>query len=86
VLAVAPGKEDTGLVPGASVTVRLGAERRRVVSVPSDGVDSAGYALVWERDRTTLRAVTLGAQLGGGRVEVLSGLAPGERVVPAAAR
>ena len=41
-----------------------------------------GYALVWDDHRTTLRAVTLGSDLSGGRVEVVSGLAPGERVVP----
>lgn len=69
------------LMPGASVTVELGAERRRVVAMPKEAVAEDGYALVWADDRTTLRAITLGADLGGGRVEVLSGLAPGEKVV-----
>ena len=68
------------LLPGASVVVRLGADRRRVVTVPRDAV-ADGYALVLDRDRTTLRAVTLGADLANGRVEVVSGLAPGERVM-----
>lgn len=72
------------LVPGASVTVELGAERRQVVTIPADAVVEDGYALVWADRRTTLRAVTLGAELDGGRVEVVSGLAPGETVVRSA--
>ncbi len=69
------------LMPGSSVTVELGAERRQVVTMPKSAVAEEGYVLVWADDRTTLRAVTLGADLGGGRVEVVSGLAPGETVV-----
>ncbi len=42
-----------------------------------------GYALVWDSNRTTLRAVTLGGRLPGDRVEVVSGLAPGEKLVRA---
>lgn len=77
VLELAPGSR---LLPGASVTVRLGRERRRVVVVPRDIIGEDGYALVWENGRSALRAVTLGADLDGGRVEVVSGLAPGERL------
>jgi RND family efflux transporter MFP subunit len=69
------------LLPGASVTVRLGSERRRVVAVPRAAIAEEGYVLVWEHGRSALRAVTLGADLGDGRVEVVSGLAPGERLV-----
>ena len=69
------------LMPGSSVTVQLGAERRRIVAMPRDAVAEEGFALVWADGRTTLRAVTLGAEVGGGRVEVVSGLAPGETVV-----
>jgi RND family efflux transporter MFP subunit len=69
------------LVPGGSVTVRLGSQRRQVVTIPKAAVAREGYALVWDDNRTTLRAVTLGSELDGGRVEVLSGLAPGEKVV-----
>ena len=69
------------LMPGSSVTVELGAERRQVVAMPREAVAEDGYALVWADDRTTLRAITLGAELDGGRVEVVSGLAPGEKVV-----
>jgi RND family efflux transporter MFP subunit len=69
------------LIPGSSVTVRLGSEPRHVISIPRTAVDEQGYALVWSDDRTTLRALTLGTDLDGDRVEVVSGLAPGEKVV-----
>jgi RND family efflux transporter MFP subunit len=71
------------LPPGSSVTVRIGVESRRVVAVPSSAVGPEGYALVWDSNRTTLRAVTLGGRLPGDRVEVVSGLAPGEKLVRA---
>jgi len=66
------------------VAVRLGAERRRIVAIPRGAIAEAGYVLVWENGRTVLRAVTLGAELANGQVEVVSGLAPGERVVRSA--
>lgn len=68
------------LPPGSSVTVRLGSEVRRVVAVPREAIGE-GYALVWDADRTTLRQVTVGGALPGDRVEIVSGLAPGEKVV-----
>jgi hypothetical protein len=77
VLQLAPGSR---LAPGASVTVRLGAERRTVLAIPGEAVADSGYVLVWADGRTTLRAVTLGTRLPDGRVEVVGGLAPGERV------
>jgi RND family efflux transporter MFP subunit len=66
--------------PGSSVTLRIGSETRRVVAVPREAVEE-GYALVWDADRTSLRQVTVGGELPGERVEVVSGLAPGEKVV-----
>ena len=69
------------LLPGATVTVRLGSERRRVIAAPRAAIAEEGYVLVWENGRSALRAVTLGADLGDDRVEVVSGLAPGERLV-----
>ncbi len=69
------------LTPGNSVTVRLGSQRRQVVAIPRTAVAQDGYALVWADDRTTLRPLTLGSELDGDRVEVLSGLAAGEKVV-----
>ena len=59
----------------------MGTQRRRVVSIPRSAVARDGYALVWEENRTVLRPITLGVELEGGRVEVVSGLAPGEKVV-----
>jgi hypothetical protein len=52
-----------------------------VIAVPRAAIAEEGYVLVWENGRSALRAVTLGADLGDGRVEVVSGLAPGERLV-----
>jgi RND family efflux transporter MFP subunit len=72
------------LTPGSSVTVRLGAEPRQVVAVPRSAVDKDGYALVWADERATLRPLTLGSELDGDRVEVVRGLAPGERLLRAA--
>ena len=69
------------LTPGSSVTVRLGSEARHVITIPRTAVDDDGYALVWSDERTTLRALTLGTILDGDRVEVLSGLAAGEKVL-----
>jgi RND family efflux transporter MFP subunit len=69
------------LTPGSNVTVRLGLESRRVVTIPRAAVDGDGYALVRAGNKTTLRPVTLGAEIPGNRVEVVSGLAPGEQVV-----
>jgi RND family efflux transporter MFP subunit len=68
------------LVPGANVTVALGRQRRRVVAVPRAAVAPEGYAVVVENGRSTLRPVTIGADIGGGRVEIVSGLSPGERL------
>lgn len=68
------------LPPGSSVVLRIGSETRRVIAVPREAVEE-GYALVWDADRTSLRQVTVGGELPGERVEVVSGLAPGEKVV-----
>jgi RND family efflux transporter MFP subunit len=78
VLQLAPG---AGLTPGSSVTVRLGAERRRVLAIPRAAVAKDGYVLVWADRRSTLRAVTLGSDLEDDLVEVVSGLTAGEQVV-----
>jgi RND family efflux transporter MFP subunit len=68
------------LPPGSSVTLKIGSEARRVVAVPREAVGE-GYALVWDAEGTSLRQVTVGGELPGERVEVVSGLAPGEKVV-----
>jgi hypothetical protein len=51
--------------------------------LPQDAVGAEGLVLVLEEGRATSRAVTFGADLGDGRVEVVSGLSAGERVVRA---
>lgn len=77
VLRVASG---ANFLPGANVTVRLGAERRQVVTVPRELVSPEGFVLVVENGGTAVRPVTVGADVGDGRVEIVSGLTPGERV------
>ena len=69
------------LLPGSNVTVRLGTERRHVLAIPRTAVAPDGYALVWAGDRTTLRAVTLGSEIDGDRIEVVSGLSAGEKLI-----
>jgi membrane fusion protein, multidrug efflux system len=78
------GGQGNGLTPGNNVTVQLGAARRQIVAVPRTAVAQDGYALIWDNEKTILRPVTVGAELGDGRVEVLSGLAAGEKVVRSA--
>jgi len=78
VLRLARGERE--LVAGANVTVALGRQRRRVVSVSRAAIAPEGYAVVVDNGRSTLRPVTVGADIGGGRVEVVSGLSPGERL------
>jgi len=68
------------LLAGSSVTVRLGREPRRVVTAPREAIAADGYAVVVDNGRSTLRSVTVGRDVGGGRVEILSGLASGERL------
>lgn len=79
ILQLSTGQPRLG--PGTSVSVRLGSERRQVVAIPRSAVAQDGYALVWSDDHTTLRALTLGSELDGNLVEVVSGLAPGEKVL-----
>ena len=69
----------------APTWVRLGTQERRVVTVPREAVSAEGFVLVMENGRTALRPVTVGGDVGGGRVEVVSGLASGERVARTAA-
>lgn len=77
VLAVDPRG---ALRPGSAVTVRLGSAPRRVSVVPNDVISDGGYVVVLGGAQPVLRLVRVGDELPGGRREVLSGLAPGERV------
>ncbi len=79
VLKVARSRDN--LRAGANVMVRVGRERRRVVAVSREAIAPEGYALVLNNGRSTMRAVVLGSPLEDGRVEVLSGLSLGERLV-----
>ncbi len=73
-----------GLVPGAAATVVIAGKPRRVVVIPREAVGAGGVVLVAGESGAVARPVTPGAELPGGRVEVIEGLAPGERVaVPA---
>jgi len=73
----------SALLAGSTVSVRLGREPRRVVSAPREAVAADGYAIVVDNGHSTLRPVTVGRDLGGGRVEILSGLSVGERLARA---
>ena len=70
----------TSEMVGGSVTVRLGRERRRAIVVDRAAVAPDGYVVVVDGGRSTVRPVTIGRDVGGGRVEVLSGLSAGERL------
>jgi RND family efflux transporter MFP subunit len=74
---VRPGGQ---LLAGSSVTLKLGHEPRRVVSAPREAIAADGYVVVIDGGRSTLRPVTVGRDVGNGRVEILSGLAFGERL------
>jgi len=68
------------LLAGSSVVVQVGHEARRAISVPREAIAADGYVVVVENGRSTLRSVTIGRDLEGGTVEVLSGLSPGEHL------
>jgi RND family efflux transporter MFP subunit len=70
-----------GLVPGAATTVIVSGKPRRVVAVPAAAVSTGGVVTVWTADGSVVRPVTTGAELPDGRVEVVAGLAAGDRVV-----
>jgi HlyD family secretion protein len=63
------------------------ARRRAAVVIPADAVHDAGGAQPWvlavDGWRAQRRPVKLGLK-GDGRVEVLEGVAPGDRVIPVA--
>jgi RND family efflux transporter MFP subunit len=67
-------------LPGANVTVRMGEQQRQAVTLPREAVSPDVFVLVLKNVRTALRSVTVGGDVGDGRVEILSGLSPGERV------
>jgi membrane fusion protein (multidrug efflux system) len=68
------------LVPGSSVNVRIGRDARRVTVVPREAVAPEGFVVVVENGRSTLRSVTVGRDIGGGRVEIVNGVSLGEKL------
>lgn len=83
IVKLALGK--TGIPSGSTGRAYLSTGERSTVAVPADAVlRQGGATLVVVRDaegRAASRIVTLGADLGGGRIEVLSGLTGGETVL-----
>lgn len=71
----------SGLHPGMAVDVRVGGTSRTVLAIPRSFLLEDQYVLVWEDERQVLRTVTPGSLLPDGRLEIASGLAPGERLV-----
>jgi hypothetical protein len=51
-----------------------------VTTVPREAVAPEGYVVVVENGRSTLRSVTVGREIGGGRVEIISGVSLGEHL------
>ncbi|MFQ5735664.1 MAG: efflux RND transporter periplasmic adaptor subunit [Thermodesulfobacteriota bacterium] len=73
-----------GLRPGLSGRVRLPAQKRRAIMVPAGALVQKGSLTgVWAVDDegvVTYRLVRKGGVYGG-RVEILSGIEPGERII-----
>jgi multidrug efflux system membrane fusion protein len=77
--------KDASLVPGMFVSVRLGSSpKNEVLLIPERAVgndqNKKFIYVVGSDDKVAYREVSLGQQVGGGRI-VLSGLQAGERVV-----
>lgn len=76
---------DVEVPSGSSGRAYVGSGRRSTVAIPLEAVlRQGGATLVVVRDeegRAVSRVVTLGADLEGGRIEVLSGLRGGETVL-----
>lgn len=68
------------LLPGTTVTVRVGSERRKVLAIPRSALRDDNHVLVVENGRTLMRPVQLGGELPDGRLEVVGGLTAGERL------
>ena len=68
------------LLPGTTVTVRVGAERRKVLAIPRSVLRDDNYVIVVENGRALMRPVQLGGELPDGRLEVIGGLTAGERL------
>ena len=70
-----------GLRAGETIKIFLGGDPRPVVVIPAEAVNEEGYVLVWENGRSVMRQVQVGAEMPDGKVEIISGLEPGERLL-----
>ena len=68
------------LLPGATVTVRIGSELRKVLAIPKAVLRENNLVIVVENGRSMMRSIQLGEELPDGRLEVLGGLTAGERL------
>ncbi len=80
----APLSEHSGLGPGLYGTLTFKTEASDVVLVPADAVQSVGQletVKVLEGGEVKIRHVKTGRKLSDGKLEIISGLNPGEDVV-----
>lgn len=80
----APFSEAPGLGPGLYGTMRFDTATSQVIVVPEKAVHKVGQlesVKVLQDGVVQIRHVKTGRNLGDGRVEIISGLAPGEKVV-----
>lgn len=79
-----PDAEVKGAYPGMFARVQLASGKTKKLGIPSQAVarrsEVTGVYVVDAKDEIRFRQVRLGEPLVDGRIEVLAGLAPGERV------
>ncbi|MBI5569149.1 MAG: efflux RND transporter periplasmic adaptor subunit [Desulfomonile tiedjei] len=79
-----PLPEHAGLVPGLYGTLTFKTRASEVITIPAEAVKSVGQLTtvrVLEGGKISIRHVKTGRNLEGDRIEILSGLNPGEEVV-----
>ncbi len=67
------------LLTGSAVSVELPQASRRALTIPRTALGDGGYVIVMDGSRAVVRSVIAGATEGD-RVEILAGLAAGERI------
>lgn len=84
VIIKAPLNEIDGLMPGLYGTMTFHTEVSESISVPREGIRTIGQletVKVLEDGQVRVRHVKTGRSLSDGKVEIISGLQPGEKVV-----
>jgi len=84
VIVKVPLKEAEGLMPGLYGTMTFQTDVSESISVPRETVRTIGQletVRVLENGQVRVRHVKTGRSLSDGRVEIISGLQPGEKVV-----